>query len=146
MGNIITDLGLCSDPAKIEAIVNYLDPQDKSELHRFLGMVKYLDKLVPGESKLTAPLRVLMKEDMLWQWNPKLSSAMNRIKDALISALTSAFYDVNKPMSIKTDASQNGLRWMSYHKRNTCADSWFQPMPLSLQRYQLNCKWQPGDT
>ena len=43
MGRIITDQGLRSDPAKFQAIVDYPHPKDKGDLHRFLGMVKYLD-------------------------------------------------------------------------------------------------------
>ena len=67
MGSIITDQGLPSDPAEVQASVDYPHPKDKGDLHRFLGMVKYLDKFIAGESELSAPLRGLMKEDVPWE-------------------------------------------------------------------------------
>ena len=51
MGSIITDQGLQSDPAKVQAIVDYPHPKDKGDLRRFLEMVKYLDKFIAGTNE-----------------------------------------------------------------------------------------------
>ena len=72
------------------------------------GDGEILDKLIAGESELSAPLPGFMKEDVPWEWHPEHDDAMQKIKDKLISAPTLSFYDVNDSVKIQADASQNG--------------------------------------
>ena len=61
-GHKITDEGLQPDPAKVRPIQDMPQPQDVTELLRFLGMVKYLAKFIPNLSDLAAPLNELLKK------------------------------------------------------------------------------------
>ena len=61
MGHIFAADGLKPDPAKVEAIVMMPKPENKSDLQRLLGMVRYLAQYIPNESAITAPLRSLLK-------------------------------------------------------------------------------------
>mgnify|MGYP003692691079 CR=1 FL=1 len=72
-------------------------------------MVKYLSKFIPKESSITAPLRMLLKEDAAWDWQPEHTQALEDIKTALTSEPVLRFYDVTKQVTIQADASQSGL-------------------------------------
>ena len=43
---VFTEHGLRPDPAKIQAIVDFLPSEDKVELQRFHGMINYLGKFI----------------------------------------------------------------------------------------------------
>ena len=109
MGNIITANGLKPDPSKIDAIIHMPTPENRQSLQRFLGMVKYLTQLVPNESSITAPLRTLLKKDVPWSWEHEQESAFQQIKNALTQPIILQFFNVNKPVTIQTDASQSGI-------------------------------------
>ena len=109
VGNFVSGDGLTPDPEKINAITNMPLPTDKQSLMRLLGMVKYLSKFIPKESSITAPLRMLLKEDAAWDWQPEHTQALEDIKTALTSEPVLRFYDVTKQVTIQADASQSGL-------------------------------------
>ena len=64
MGHIAGADGLSVDPAKVEAIVGMPKPACKADLQRLLGMVRYLAVYIPNESAITAPLRMLLRQDV----------------------------------------------------------------------------------
>ncbi|XP_013408762.1 uncharacterized protein K02A2.6-like [Lingula anatina] len=109
MGHIVSEEGLKPDPAKVDAIINMPQPTDRASMMRFLGMVKYLSPYIANESSLTAPLRLLLKEDIEWHWGPEQDHAMQQVKEALSKQPVLQFYDVTQPVTIQTDASQGGL-------------------------------------
>ena len=51
------------DPQKIEAIVNWKQPTNVSEVRSFLGLAGYYRKFVEGFSKIAIPLTNLLKKD-----------------------------------------------------------------------------------
>ena len=54
MGHIVAADGLKPDPAKVEVVVMMPKPENKSDLQRLLGMVRYLAQYIPNESAITA--------------------------------------------------------------------------------------------
>ena len=109
MGDVVTPEGLKPDPEKVSAILDMPRPEDKAGLQRLLGMVKYLSQYIPNESSITAPLRELLKKDRSFEWQLEHDKALNKIKDALTRPIVLQFYDVDRPVTIQTDASQSGL-------------------------------------
>ena len=45
--DVYSSTGIHQDPAKIEDVRQMPTPQDREDLHRFIGMVTYLAKYVP---------------------------------------------------------------------------------------------------
>ncbi|KAL9974674.1 hypothetical protein ACROYT_G011737 [Oculina patagonica] len=109
IGDKITKDGIKPDESKIEAILNLPSPQNKKDVERLLGMVTYLSKFIPNMSTLTEPLRVLLKQEVQWQWEEQQEKALNEIKKVLTSKPVLSYYDVNKPVKLSVDASQSGL-------------------------------------
>ena len=59
--------------ARVDAILNMEEPQNKTELQRFNGMINYLGKFIPNLSSLNKPLSELLEKDVAWHWTDKHS-------------------------------------------------------------------------
>ena len=68
--------GVSADPEKVKAILQMPDPVDVKSLERFLEMVGYLGKFLPGLSDKTQPLCQLKLKDGNWIWTPEHHAAM----------------------------------------------------------------------
>ena len=64
LGHVVSADGLKIDPRKCDAISNYPEPQNQTELKRFLGMINYVGKFIPNLADITAPLRCLLQKDV----------------------------------------------------------------------------------
>ena len=109
MGHVAGADGLSVDPAKVEALVGIPMPACKADLQRLLGMMRYLTLYISNESAITAPLRMLLTQDVEWDWNHEHDDDVSQIRRALIQAPTLEYYNVHTPATIQCDASQHGL-------------------------------------
>ena len=55
------------------------------------------------------PLRKLIHKDQPWEWTPQYDRAVNELKDALVKASVTAYFDPAKDTEISVDASPVGL-------------------------------------
>ena len=56
MGHLLTENGLCPDPAKVQAVKDMPAPDCKEAVSRFLGFVGYLSKFLPMLADVEEPL------------------------------------------------------------------------------------------
>ena len=77
MGHQLTSQGQRSDPKKILAILQMLEPKDVAALKQFLGMMTYLAKFMYHLSEMTEPLRRLDDKNVEFQWFPQHSLTTN---------------------------------------------------------------------
>ena len=61
VGHIFNKEGIQPDPAKVEALHLAGPPKSKEELRSLLGMAGFSERFIPNYSKITAPLRELLK-------------------------------------------------------------------------------------
>lgn len=61
VGHIISQDGVGTDPAKIEAVVSWPRPNTVMELRSFLGFCDYYRRFVKDFSRLCHPLHELLK-------------------------------------------------------------------------------------
>ena len=80
-------------------------------MERLLGTVNYLGKFIPNLATVTAPIRVLLRKDIEFQWSHKQDEAFQEIKNILSKdgGPVLRFFDVQKPITISCDASPTGL-------------------------------------
>jgi transposase InsO family protein len=109
VGHIFNQEGMKSDPEKVEAIQKMPTPKSKKELQRFLGMVNYLGKFVKNMADITAPLRILLKKDVEWQWNVEQENAFLNLKAQLTDTPVLVHFNAEKPVTITADSSSVGL-------------------------------------
>lgn len=109
MGHLFTREGIKVDEEKIRAIIQMKQPKNKEELDTFLGMITYVGRFVPNLSEKNATLRNLKKKNVIWHWDANAQKSFLDLKTALTQAPVLKYYDVNKPVTLSVDASQNGL-------------------------------------
>ena len=109
LGHIISSEGIKVDPSKTDAITKMSVPQSLTELQRFLGMLNYLAKFIPNFAEVTAPLRVLLKKDVVFKLQKSQLDVIEKLKTLITSAPILKIFDSNLPTRLKTDASSEGL-------------------------------------
>ena len=63
LGYVISDKGVSTDPAKVEAIINWPTPQNVTQLRSFLGLAGYYRRFVQSYGVICTPLFDALKKD-----------------------------------------------------------------------------------
>jgi len=71
LGHTIGTDGLRTDPENIEKIINCPVPTDVTGVRKFMGLCNYYRKFIKDLSKLSKPLRQLLKKDIKFFWESK---------------------------------------------------------------------------
>ena len=110
MGHVISAAGLKPDPTKIEAVLSMPTPTNKQDVRRLLGIVNYLQKFSPNLSDITAPLRELLQEDLMFQWSQQVhGTCFQALKTLLTTAPLLKFFNPTQEVELQCDASEKGL-------------------------------------
>ena len=80
--------GVHPDPERVDAVHALPTSTNITELQEFLGMVTYLSPFIPGLSTLTALLHELLKKDAKFSWEASYQTALQCVKDAVVSDTT----------------------------------------------------------
>lgn len=131
VGHIISEKGIATDPAKVEAVTNWKQPTDLKSLRSFLGFCGYYRRFIANYSAIVRPLTELTKgypptqhgkkavknkgmyykesEAFGGRWTEECTEAFKKIIHCLTNAPVLAFADSTKPYILHVDASLNGL-------------------------------------
>ena len=118
LGYIIENHTVMTDPAKIEAIKTWPEPQNVREVRSFLGLANFYRKFIDSHSAIAKPLSDLLKSTEFKEkfghqfgklaklkFRETETKAFNALKEALISAPCLVIYDPDKPTELWADAS-----------------------------------------
>ena len=108
-GEIYSNAGVFPDPAKVEDLQMMPTPQDKEDLHRFIGMITYLASYIPKFAELVQPLRDLLKSDVPFIWQDDHQATFEALKRYVTSTSCLQYFDPNKHTFVEVDASQKRL-------------------------------------
>ncbi|CAB0044437.1 unnamed protein product [Trichogramma brassicae] len=112
-GYLISERGFEPPAAKVEAIARFPKPSDSTQLRRFIGMLNFYRRCLPRAAELMSPLtdllRGLQKKKEKLAWGAQADEAFERIKQAMASAVRSAFYHPGQPLALHTDASNTAI-------------------------------------
>ncbi|GBG62341.1 hypothetical protein CBR_g30295 [Chara braunii] len=109
LGHVLDGDGITPEDSKIAAIRDWPMPHTLTELRSFLGLANYYRKFVRNFSTIAAPLRRLLKKEAIWQWDKDCTSALKKLKRALIEYPVLKVADPSLPFVVTTDASQYGI-------------------------------------
>ena len=86
LGHVVSGDGIFVDPRKVEAILNWEQPKNVSEIRSFLGLAGYYRRFVKHFSLITAPLTRLTKKGVKYEWDEKCEQSFQDLKNCLITA------------------------------------------------------------
>jgi hypothetical protein len=86
LGHIISEHGVGTDPAKVEAVVGIQQPKTVKQMRSFLGLSGYYRRYVVNFSTIAAPLYAILEKDRPFQWTEKCQAAFIELKERLTTA------------------------------------------------------------
>ncbi|XP_024965100.1 uncharacterized protein LOC112505422, partial [Cynara cardunculus var. scolymus] len=80
LGHVISGEGISVDPFKIEAIQNWEQPKNASEIRSFLGLAGYYRRFIKDFSNISVPLTSLTRKAVKFVWNEEQEKAFSALK------------------------------------------------------------------
>jgi transposase InsO family protein len=105
LGHHLTTSGLTPLPSHVHPILSFPPPADAKSLQRFLGMINFYRRFLPGIAKIMKPLTDATSAKGRLSWTPEMTLAFQAAKSALSSAIPLHFPNPSAPISLATDAS-----------------------------------------
>src|SRR6185369_2682092 len=109
LGHILTAEGVAVDPEKIEAVSNWQQPTNVSEIRSFLGLAGYYRRFIEGFSKIARPMTELLKKEKKFTWTESCERSFQKLKRKLTTAPVLTLPDIHRDFVIYCDASRQGL-------------------------------------
>jgi Reverse transcriptase (RNA-dependent DNA polymerase)/RNase H-like domain found in reverse transcriptase len=111
LGHWLTPTGIKPWEKKVQGILDMQAPTNIKQIRAFLGMVGYYHDMWPHRSHILAPLTELT-DKKAFVWEDKHQQAFEQMKALIATEALLAYPNHNKPIDIKTDASdyQRGCR------------------------------------
>ena len=92
-GYIVSEAGVKSDPAKIDAIAQFPKPTNITEMRSFFGLVNQLGDFSPDIATAASPLRSLLRPSESFLWSPDHDKAFEEVKRVLTAPPVLAHFD-----------------------------------------------------
>ncbi|KIK12807.1 hypothetical protein PISMIDRAFT_18468 [Pisolithus microcarpus 441] len=107
LGYVIGNGRIKTHTVKTDAVQEWKEPENLTQLRSFLGFTNFYQKFIAGYSTISAPLHHLSKKDVSWTWGLDQQQAFDKLKAALGSSPVLNIPDPTKPFALFTDASQS---------------------------------------
>ena len=80
-------------------------PLPKKVLQAFLDIINYLGKFFLNKAVVCKPLCKLTSSKVVWTWDASYQAIYDKAESLIKANVCMKFYDENKPLYLKTDAS-----------------------------------------
>jgi hypothetical protein len=108
LGHVVFAQGVCADPGKIKAMVDWPHPKTIKASRGFLGLTGYYRKFINGYGSIAAPLTAMLKKNS-FTWTEQAQEAFQTLKVAVTQASVLAPPNIAQPFLIECDASGVGI-------------------------------------
>jgi len=107
LGHMVGETGISKKPETVRAIKEFPTPTDKKSVQSFVGLCQWYAYFIPNFATKSGPLyeTIKMKE---FSWGPEQEAAFQNLKREMCEDVALASIDYEKPIVLKTDASQIG--------------------------------------
>ena len=146
LGYTVSSNGIKPLESKVEAIKEFPVPKTVRELRRFLGMLNFYRKFIPGAAEIQAPLHSLLTDKVKGSHPVNITGeilqAFEECKNSLCSATLLAHPDLNAKIALVTDASDKAIGAAIHQYKN---DAW-QPLGFFSRKLSPSqSKYSPYD-
>ena len=128
LGHVVSEEGIETDPAKIEAVRTWPVPKSVKDVRRFLGFTGYYRRFIEGFAAIARPLNNLLighatnpkakkksaQKRVPFKWGVEEQVSFDTITDKLTNPHVLAYADYTLPFTVHTDASLDGLGAVLY--------------------------------
>ncbi|KAI5615380.1 hypothetical protein C0J50_10784 [Silurus asotus] len=101
------------DSARIRAVEEWPEPENRKQLQRFLGFANFYRKFIRGFSTITVPLHRLTSTRQPFTWNSEAEQAFLELKTWFTSAPVFTLPDPSQEFVVEVDASDKGVGLIS---------------------------------
>ena len=109
LGHVVSKDGVAVDPAKVEAVLNWPQPKNVTEIRSFLGLAGYYRRFVEGFAKIANPMTALTRKEHKYNWTESCERSFRELKKRLTTAPFLTIPQGSTEFSIYCDASKSGL-------------------------------------
>ena len=110
LGHKVTKNGISPLPSRIQAINEFPTPKNRGDLQRFLGMINYYHRFLPGIASKLAPLHVASTgRGKEITWTPQCQQAFEEAKGALSANTLLHHPRPDATTNITVDASDSAI-------------------------------------
>jgi len=150
LGHVISPEGITPNKKRIENILKFKTPRTRKQLQKFIGMINYLAKFIPG---LSTKLEILHNikyntknpkaNPTIPNWNADLQHAFDMLKKELESLPMLLHHpDLSKEFIIETDASATCIGSVLYQKQNDI----LVPIEFASRKFtETESRWDTGE-
>jgi len=107
LGHTVTASGILPIASHVQPILDFPPPHDVRALQKFLGMLNFFRRFLPGIAHTLKPLTDLTSGKGAIKWTPTMQAAFLSAKQALASATPLFHPDPSAKLSLATDASDS---------------------------------------
>jgi len=108
LGHLVDSKGITPLPKHVAAVQDFLPPRDVKQLQRYLGLINFYRRFLPGIAGILQPLTDLLRgspKELLW--SPAAAAAFEGSKAALVAAVPLSHPAPGAVLSLATDASDS---------------------------------------
>ncbi len=110
LGYIISQDGVSMDDKKVQAVLDWPQPQTVKELQRFLGFANFYRRFIRNFSSIASPLTAMTKRNTSrLVWPPEALQAFKELKARFTSAPILRHPDPERQFTVEVDASNTGV-------------------------------------
>ena len=84
------------DPAKIEAVTEWQQPRNITDIRSFLGLAGYYRRFIENFSKIAKPMTELPKNGVPFVWSEKCEASFQELKSKLTTSPVLTLPDIRK--------------------------------------------------
>ena len=123
---------------KVQTITKFPKPQTMKQLRRFLGLINFFRRFIPGCAEISQPLNKMLSpaksSKKKLKWSVEAVSAFLKIKQKLGNATLLTFPTLNADTAFFVDASVSGCGAVLQQRHET-SDAW---KPLSFYSHSFS--------
>jgi hypothetical protein len=93
----------------VRSVREFPVPEDDKAVKRFVHLAGYYRRFIANFGSKAAPMTVLLRKGVPWEWGEKQQSAFEGLKKELTERPLLVYPDFEKPFKLVTDASMVGL-------------------------------------